>query len=79
MNMGSIYQELKLIEEAEKAYRAALQLDSTYVDAWFNLGNLYREQGRVAQARAAYARVAQRDTPLGAQARDIIAELDTTH
>ena len=47
-------------------------------EAWFNLGNLYLEQGRVAEARSAYSKIAGRDTPLGANARDIIAELDTT-
>ncbi|MDP6700354.1 MAG: KH domain-containing protein [Candidatus Latescibacteria bacterium] len=41
-------------------------------------GKIIGKQGRVAQARVAYARVAERNTPLGAQARDIIAELDTT-
>ncbi len=76
---GVALKDLGRMGEAEAAYRQALALEPDAPDAWFNLGNLYREQGRVAQARAAYARVAERDTPLGAQARDIIAELDTTH
>ena len=78
LTRGVALKNLGRMGEAERAYQQALALEPDAPDAWFNLGNLYRAQGRVARARVAYARVAGRDTPLGARARDIIAELNTT-
>ena len=78
LTRGVALKDLGRMVEAERAYRQALALEPDAPDAWFNLGNLYRDQGRVARARVAYARVAGRDTPLGARARDMIAELNTT-
>ncbi len=42
------------VEEAERAYRRAIELDPTLAEAHFNLGNVLRELGRADDARAAY-------------------------
>ena len=46
MNMGSIYQELKLIEEAEKAYLKTLAVNPFYIFGSLNLARLYVFSGQ---------------------------------
>ena len=46
MNMGSIYQELKLTQEAEKAYKNALKANPFYVFGVIGLSRLYIFSGQ---------------------------------
>ena len=46
MNMGNIYQELKLIEEAEKAYLETLTTNPFYIFGNINLARLYVFSGQ---------------------------------
>jgi tetratricopeptide (TPR) repeat protein len=41
LNLGNAYRGAKEFEKAERAYRRALELDPTFVDAWFDLGLLH--------------------------------------
>ncbi|MGE3164106.1 MAG: tetratricopeptide repeat protein [Planctomycetota bacterium] len=38
-------------EEAEAAYRRALEIDSRYADAWYNLGLALDRQGKTEPAK----------------------------
>lgn len=42
--LGSAYENLKEPEKAEKAYLAAIAVDSTYFDAYYNLGAMHYNQ-----------------------------------
>lgn len=77
LGRGAALKALQHPEEAEKAYRAALQLDSTYVDAWFNLGNLYRATGRGSAAANAYRQVVKigADADLLSRAKNELKQL----
>ena len=55
--LGAALAALQRISEAEASYRAAVAVDSTHVDAWYNLGNLYRRLGDEPGALEAYGRV----------------------
>jgi tetratricopeptide (TPR) repeat protein len=46
--------------EAERWYRAALALDPTLAEAWYDLGELLLADGRTAEAREAFTEVAAR-------------------
>jgi tetratricopeptide (TPR) repeat protein len=50
VNLGTIYYRQRKFADAEKYYRAAIDVDATYPLAQFNLGNLYDEQGRIKEA-----------------------------
>ena len=65
--------------EAEADYRRALQIDSTYADAWYNLGNLLLEKHRDDRAKEVFERVIAlgKDSVLTAKAQDQIRNLST--
>jgi Tfp pilus assembly protein PilF len=65
--MGLIYAELQSNEQAEKAYRAALQLDPQNVRAALGLGNLLLELKRPEEA-IPYLRLAVPDSQMAAEA-----------
>lgn len=46
LNIGVLYTERRQFAEAEAAYRTALRLDPSFVEALINLADLYRVQGR---------------------------------
>jgi len=50
VNLGLLYTRLRKYDQAESAYRQALQLDSTYIPAYINLADLYRSQGKEQEA-----------------------------
>ncbi len=56
VNLGTIFYRQRKFAEAEKYYRAAVEVDATYPLAQFNLGNLYDEQGRLGEAFDHYRR-----------------------
>jgi tetratricopeptide (TPR) repeat protein len=56
VNLGTIFYRQRKYSEAEKYYRAAVEVDATYPLAQFNLGNLYDEQGRLDEAFDHYRR-----------------------
>jgi tetratricopeptide (TPR) repeat protein len=49
-NLGNALLATGRLEEAERAYRNALELDPTFRDAWFNLGKLLLQSGRPPEA-----------------------------
>jgi len=54
LNLGSLYQELGRLDEAEHAYRLALQRQPQFVPAYVNLAQLLGSLGRVEDATAVY-------------------------
>lgn len=46
MNLGIVLSGKGLVEEAESAYKMALNYRTRYSDAQYNLGNLYLDLGR---------------------------------
>jgi tetratricopeptide (TPR) repeat protein len=49
-NLGNLFKATARFDSAETAYLRAIELDSTMVEAHFNLGDLYMKQGRRDQA-----------------------------
>ena len=45
MNLGTLYQKTKDLENALKEYTAAIALDQNYEDAYIERAKLYRSQG----------------------------------
>jgi tetratricopeptide (TPR) repeat protein len=50
VNLGTIYFNARSFTKAETYYRRALEIDSDYALAHFNLANLYDERGERAKA-----------------------------
>ncbi|MBW7996774.1 MAG: tetratricopeptide repeat protein [Candidatus Glassbacteria bacterium] len=55
-NSAVVLEQMALDEQADSLYRLAIELDSTYVDAFFNRGNLLYRLGRPEDAAAHYSR-----------------------
>lgn len=45
MVLGTAYDNMKNPDEAEKAYKRAVEIDPVYFDAWYNLGAMYYNLG----------------------------------
>lgn len=56
---GTAVSKRDLMEEAEEAFRKAVQLRPTYTDGHYNLGNALAENGKLDEAVAAYRRALQ--------------------
>ncbi len=54
INLGTIYYNRQLFQEAELHYRGAVEADPRYALAYFDLGNVLDETGRIAEAIASY-------------------------
>jgi protein O-mannosyl-transferase len=74
-NAGVIYEQLGSYSAADSLYLRAVELDSVYVDAFFNRGNLMRITGNMAGAARNYLRA---DTLAGGQDPVIIEALIET-
>lgn len=59
--LGTAYYRLGEEGGAKEAYRAALDLDGTYEEAYFNLGILEQETGNAAEAESLFRRAIQLD------------------
>jgi tetratricopeptide (TPR) repeat protein len=53
-NLGSILQGIGDLENAEKLYQAALNIDPNFAVGYYNLGMLWKARGRFTEAIAAY-------------------------
>ena len=54
VNLGIVHKKLNEIEEAENAFKFAIEKNQHNFDAYSQLGLLYREEGRFAEAEATY-------------------------
>ena len=52
--IGAYQAEQRRFPEAERAYRAALDIDPNYYDSLSNLGDIYREEGHLREAEKYY-------------------------
>lgn len=60
-NLGIVYYEEGKPEQAEAAFKRALELSDKRPEVYNRLGILYRAQGRFAEARQAYERALKQD------------------
>jgi protein O-mannosyl-transferase len=61
--IGAYYAEQRRFPEAERAYLAAINLDSKYYDSYSNLADIYREQGKLGDAERYYLNAIAYGTP----------------
>lgn len=54
LGLGEALGKLGLFEKAEEAFKNALLLDPTFVDAWYNMGVMYEQAGMAEKAEVAY-------------------------
>ncbi len=59
--LGTAYYRLGEEDGAKEAYRAAIELDGTYEEAYFNLGSLEQKKGNDAEAESLLRRAIQLD------------------
>ena len=78
--LGVAAKESGNLDQAQEAYAAALAIDSTYADAWFNLGNLQVVLQRSAAASNSYHNAARysQDPELARTARLRAEEISAT-
>ena len=55
-NLGLVYIDIQKYEEAERAFRGAVEADPLFADAHLNLGTLFFQKGRYAEAAAEFER-----------------------
>jgi len=73
-NLGWAYLNLDKVREAEESYRAAIQLQPKFSQAYYFLGVVLDREGRKDEAKAAFrsARDLDPDSPFGRKAVDIL-------
>lgn len=59
--LGMVYSNLKEKENAEKAWRSAIEVDENYEEAYFNLGLLLSADGQAIEAEALLRKAVQLD------------------
>jgi tetratricopeptide (TPR) repeat protein len=59
--LGELWLTTKDIDQAEAAFKKAIELDNSFLIAYLNLGQLYYQAGKVDQAAAEYETVATKD------------------
>lgn len=59
INLGGIYFQLKLWDQAQNAFQQAIQLKPDYANAYYNLGHALEEKGDLQNAVQAYKAVKQ--------------------
>lgn len=70
--LGEIYDRLDQVEQAERHFKAATQLDRSDTEAMFELAKIYRRSGRSLQAQR-QLRVLLEEKPLHEAARELLA------
>lgn len=73
LNLGNALAATDRFDEAEHAYRKAIELDASFGDAWFNLGRLLLHWGRVPEATGVLEQVVRLD-PSDDQAWKILGD-----
>ncbi len=59
INLGGIYYQLRMWDQAQNAFQQALQLKPDYANAYYNLGHALEEKGDLPNALQAYQAVKQ--------------------
>jgi len=73
-NLGNAFLATGAPDQAEHAYRKAIELDPAFVDAWFNLGRLFQDSGRLGEAADALEQTT-RLVPVDNQAWKILGDV----
>lgn len=64
ISLGEALGRMGKLDEARKAFEAALRMDPTFADAWFNMGVMYEQAGEAEQAEQCYLKgLAIKETP----------------
>ncbi|MEJ2514318.1 MAG: tetratricopeptide repeat protein [Gammaproteobacteria bacterium] len=76
-NLGIALARQDRLDDAEAAFREALEIDPAFAPAWSELGIVLRLQGRLAEADDAYARALDSDPsyPLAWKNRGVLLDL----
>jgi tetratricopeptide (TPR) repeat protein len=74
-NEGVAYEKCNMLDKAEQAYQAAVQVNPSYAPALANLGEMYWAGGK-ADLGEQYLRQAQTADPTNVTARDDLAQMD---
>ena len=61
-NLGNVYKDTRRYSEAEKQFKKAIQLDSTYTYPYNNLGLVYKDTRRYEEAEKQYKKAIQLDS-----------------
>lgn len=64
LNLGLLFDSLNKDDEAEQAYKKAVETDPTLVQGWHNLGILASDRGRNDEAEQAYKKAVELDPTL---------------
>jgi tetratricopeptide (TPR) repeat protein len=54
VSLGEALGRMGKLEEARKAFEAALRMDPAFVDAWYNMGVMYEQAGKSKEAEECY-------------------------
>jgi tetratricopeptide (TPR) repeat protein len=73
-NLGNALSATGAPDQAEQAYRKAIELDPAFVDAWFNFGRLLQDGGRLGEAANALEHTT-RLSPVDSQAWKILGDV----
>lgn len=73
VELGGIYYQLKLWDQAQNQFQVAINLKRDFANAYYNLGHVFEEKGDYQNALTAYQLVKQ----LSANNKDNLARIDT--
>ena len=72
--LGDTLAELKRWQQAEEAFRKALEIDSNHISAYLGLGKMFSDQGKIDEAKACFIK-AQEIDPDDEVAQDALRDL----
>lgn len=80
-NAGTVYRQLKMLDEAEATFKRLIELDPRNPEAHLRLGALYLERGKLVESSRALDKVIAlgKDSPHAKQAIAILADMQATY